>query len=320
MRATRICAIAAIASILTGSVSADSIYISSFNSDAVYKVDATTGVLQQTISAPGLLVSPSGLALSPDGSKLYVSGTNSSNADVYVFDAGSGSLINQFSSSLTGGRGLALSADGSTLYQSGLGSDTIEVYNTTTGAGSLGTSGLNNPQGLALTADGNSLFVANSGANNVREFAIHAGGTNRTLNAPASFYSPSDVVLSPGGSTLYVSTFGDSSTTNNQILRYDVATGNFLGSWTISGPAGDLYGLAITPDGSKLYVADTFNDLIYTVNTATGVSSSFSTTAPIDGPAFILYAPTAVPEPSSLVLCGIGAALGLGAVLRRRAD
>ncbi|HEU5117606.1 MAG TPA: beta-propeller fold lactonase family protein, partial [Isosphaeraceae bacterium] len=88
---------------LPGAAWADSLYISSFNNNAVYKVDATTGALQQTISAPNFLVSPSGLALSPDGSRLYVSGTNSSNADVYVFDPASGSLVTQFSSSLTGG-------------------------------------------------------------------------------------------------------------------------------------------------------------------------------------------------------------------------
>ncbi|HEU5117737.1 MAG TPA: beta-propeller fold lactonase family protein, partial [Isosphaeraceae bacterium] len=103
MRTRYFSALVALVLGLPGAAWADSLYISSFNNNAVYKVDATTGALQQTISAPSFLVSPSGLALSPDGSRLYVSGTNSSNADVYVFDPASGSLVTQFSSSLTGG-------------------------------------------------------------------------------------------------------------------------------------------------------------------------------------------------------------------------
>jgi DNA-binding beta-propeller fold protein YncE len=309
----------ALATIAARPACADSLFVSSFGNDTVYRLDAQTGAVLQTFNDPLFLDSPTGLALSPDGSILYVGATNSSNADVYTFDVATGARTGAFNSSLTGARGLALSGDGATLYVAGIGSDNVMAFDTATGSPSLALSGgLNNPQGILLAPDGGSLFIANSNANDVLRRALPGGSTLQTYPAPASFYAPSDVALSPDGSTLYVSTFGDSAATNNQVLRYEVASGNYLGSWTLPAPDGDLYGLAITPDGSSLFVTDVFNSRILRVDTSDGSATIFSTPAALNNPAFLLYVPTSVPEPGSLALIGMGLAVGLGAAYRRR--
>lgn len=297
------------------------LYVSSFGNDRVYQLDSDTGSVLMTYSDAGFLDSPTGLALSPDGNILYVGATNASNSDVVLFNTATGARITQYSSSLTGARGLALSGDGSALYVAGIGTDNVVRFNTANGSPSAVVTGsLSNPQGLQLAPDGNSLFIANSGGNNTLRKSVTTGATLTTYAAPGSFYSPSDVELSPDGSTLYVSTFGDSSATNNKILRYNAATGSFLGSWTVAGPEGDLYGLALNTAGSTLFVSDVFNNQIYTVDTATGVSSPFNTTAALSNPAFLVFSPTpaAVPEPSSLALLSLCGAFGAGAAWRGR--
>ena len=286
--------------------SADFIWISSFSNDRVYKVDAATGATLMTISA-SVLDSPSGLALSPDRSTLYVSATNSSAADVYMFNTSTGANTGSLSSSFSSVRGLALEGNGTFLYVSSLDSDRLFVFNTSTGSNNPSVQNLNNPQGLTLAPDEGSIFIANSGGNNVIQASLPANAIIRTFTAPAQFYSPSDVILSPDGSTLYVSTFGNSTETNNQILRYNVSSGAYLGEWAVPAPAGDMYGMTLNSDGSTLYVADVFNSRILRIDTATGVASAFTTDAVLSNPAFLLYDP--VPEPSAalLALCGVAA-------------
>jgi DNA-binding beta-propeller fold protein YncE len=298
---------------------ADELFVSSFSNDRVYQLNASTGAIIRTYTALGNLDSPTGLALSPDRSILYVGGTNASNSDVYLFNTSTGALITSYATNLlVGARGLSLNAAGTTLYVSGIGTDNIVSFNTTTGAATvLPTATLTNPQGIRVSPGGNSLYVANSGGNNSREVSLATGATIRTFTAPGSFYSPSDVTTSVDGSTLFVSTFGDSAATNNQILRY-AATGTYLGSFTVSGPEGDMYGMALNTTGSTLFVADVFNSTIRTIDTASGTSGTFATEAVLSAPAFMLYVPTAVPEPTTIGLIGISLAGACYLVWRRQ--
>jgi len=306
-----------------GSARADYLFVSDFNADTVYLIDVDDGSTVREFSDPLFLFSPTGLALSPDGETLYVGATNASNADVYRFSTATGQRTGQYISSLTGARGLALSNDGATLYVSGIGTDEVITFNTSTGTPTAAiTSGLSNPQGIHLAPDGNSLFIANSSANNAVQRGLPGGSLVQQFNPPGSFYAPSDVLLSPDASTLYVSTFGDSAATNNQLLRFDASTGSFLGSWTVPDPDGDLYGMAISPDGSRLFVSDIFNGRIFQVDTATGVADPFQTSDALSAPAFLLYVPdgviSSVPEPSTFAMTGAGLVVISGLLWRRR--
>lgn len=212
----------------------------------------------------------------------------------------------------------------STLYVSGINTDNIVAFNTSDGSSSVyfPSGSLNNPFGLDLSPGDDSIYIADSGNNQVIESALPIPSVIETFAAPnGDPYQPIDVLLAPDGSELYVSTFGTTPSTDNQILRYDPTDGSFIGSWTIAGPAGDLAGLAITPDGSTLFVADNLNNLIYQLDTSTGISSVFNTVDTIEDPGFLLYVSeinaSGVPEPGSLILLGLSS-LGLGLHARRR--
>jgi sugar lactone lactonase YvrE len=99
---------------------------------------------------------------------------------------------------------------------------------------------------------------------------IDAGGTS------ARFFMPYALVLDGSGSTMYVA-----DRSNDKVRSIVVQTGAVStlagsgSSGSADGPGGVASffkpsGLAITPDGSMLYVCDSWNSKIRSVSTATG--------------------------------------------------
>ena len=151
----------------------------------------------------------------------------------------------------------------------------------------------NNPEGLAISPDGKTLFIADSRNNRIRKMDLASNsvstvagrsfpGSNDGVGTGAGFYAPKGIAITPDGKTLYVSDSG-----NNMIRKIDLATGNVS---TVAGKGALSYGsddgigvaasfreprgLAITPDGSTLYVADTYNNLVRKIVLATNAVST----------------------------------------------
>lgn len=224
---------------------------------------------------------------------------NSSGVAGFSGDGGSAvfAQIDQPSAIAVDGAGNIIFAD--------TGNNAIREINAVTGkistiAGTLGGAGYNgdghaatsallfSPQGLAFDANGN-LYIADTGNNCIRELTAAnqsimtiAGNGNegfsgdRAAAISAQFDQPWGVTVAVSGN-LYVADFG-----NNRIRKVDVATGivttvagNGTGSYTgdggpatgatLNGPAG-----VVTDAAGNLYIADSENNAIRKVNTATG--------------------------------------------------
>lgn len=153
----------------------------------------------------------------------------------------------------------------------------------------------NNPEGLAISPDGKTLYVADSRNNRIRKIDLatkavttlaghsFASG-NDGIGDRAGFAQPRGLAISPDGKTLYI---GDSG--NNMIRKMDLTT---LQVTTLAGQGAlvpghadgvgtqatflEPRGLAVSPDGQILYIADTRNHLIRKLVLATNSVSTLA--------------------------------------------
>ena len=154
----------------------------------------------------------------------------------------------------------------------------------------------NTPRGIAT--DGRNLYVADSNNNTIRKIVIASGqvstvagspgvrGATNATGAAARFYTPRGVTTD--GSNLYVA---DSN--NHLIRRVMLATGAVSTVAGIPGVHGRTDGVGsaasfylpygITMHGARLYVADTCNNTIRSIDLASGAVSTLAGTAGQNG-------------------------------------
>lgn len=124
------------------------------------------------------------------------------------------------------------------------------------------------PTGLALGAD-DTLYVSDALGNRIVAIADAAkrttsAGTGRTVTKDGLLQRPLALVMTPAGHLL------TSNAQNGQVVEIDPASGKQLyAQWVDTNQAqsppgsGDLFGLALTPDGKRFYyVEDDMNTLV----------------------------------------------------------
>jgi DNA-binding beta-propeller fold protein YncE len=115
------------------------------------------------------------------------------------------------------------------------------------------------PTGVTVSRDGRSVYVANRRSDDVSQYDVGSGG-RLSPKSPATVPAApitGNVVVSPDGRSVYV-TGSNAGGTLGRISQYDVGSG---GKLSPKNPAtvddsGFPYGLAVSPDGGSVYVAD----------------------------------------------------------------
>ncbi|EOD28686.1 hypothetical protein EMIHUDRAFT_49339, partial [Emiliania huxleyi CCMP1516] len=143
------------------------------------------------------------------------------------------------------------------------------------------------PGGISISPDGGALYVEDSSNHKIRRVEVATGavttlagsgeaGDTDGVGDAAEFYYPGGICISPDGGVLFVA-----DVDNHKIRRVEVATGavtTLAGSGTVGsadgvGDAAEFdspYGVAISPDGGAVFVADHDNHKIRRVEVATG--------------------------------------------------
>jgi YVTN family beta-propeller protein len=222
-------------------VAAGNAFIPNFGDGTLSVVDTTTNTVTATIG--GLGTGPEGVAFTPDGTKLLVTaragvGTGSSNGALEIIDTATNTVTAEVPVAVNP-VGIVVSPDSRTAYF---------VSDVFTGPPNLMARPSDNPP------------------TNLDLFDI-ATQTVTTMIAidPSSGAVPFDLAISPDGSTLFIVTANGTEQGTLQIV--DPAAGTVLKSIPLgNGPAG----IAVTPNGSQVYVANQVDNTVSVVSTAAG--------------------------------------------------
>src|SRR5580692_2750584 len=278
------------------------VVLSGWREQGVQVVDVKTRKVTQTLLQDGAFY---GAAFSPDGHRLCVSGGNTDMLFVYAWKDGAATLENKFdlakakTADGTGTSypaGLAFSPNGKFVYVAENVGDRLAVVNAATGEIAQRFSTDHYPYGVALTANGQ-LFVSAWGASTVSQFRVLADGSLAYLGRIEVGRHPS--ALAVQGTRLYVTLAGSDrvavvDTKLRKVARYlhDAAPG--------APPEGSTpNAVALTPDGTRLLVAEADNNAVAVFDVVTG---KLLGRVPTD------WYPTAVAEDNGelLVLSGKG--------------
>jgi YVTN family beta-propeller protein len=181
--------------------------------------------------------------------------------------------------------GVAVAPTGSVVYVTNFLADTVSVIDTATNMVVATIPVGTTPLGVAVTADNSRVYVVNLGVNSNAPGTVSVidTATNTVVNTYTVGHSPYGVAVAPTGETGYV-TSGD----NNSV--YLIPTNIVAGNVII--PVGlDPAGIAVTSDGSKVYVANQGSSDVSVIDTATNKVTATVTDSSFSDPIGIAVTP-----------------------------
>ena len=225
------------------------------NTQGIVVVATATNTVQTSISLPAG-ASANGVAISPDGDFGYIASASGA-PSVYQFDANTNALVGPPIALPAGDyvrTGMALSGDGAYLYVSNAATGTVSVIDTTTNTllpDSITVGG--SPGAMAVSPDGQYLIVTQVPNNNPNSVSVIDTTTNTVTTQITVGNGPAGVAFNPvaSASRAYV-------TNSNDSTMSIIDTQNWTVISTVPTGAGgdDTLGVAITPDGANVYLAN----------------------------------------------------------------
>ena len=227
----------------------------------VSAIDTNTNTVIRTSArlVPSSEFYPGNLAVSRDGTGLYVA--NWLEGKIVVVDTGTLTPVGQPIVVPTGADVMTVSPDGRRLYIAHSGAQTMSVVDTATRTVTATIPvGSYDVTGMAINADGRLLYVADGYNNRVQvvDTVNNAVVGSITLGPPSHNSTPAGIALSSDGRWAYVTNRDNSTvsvidTTSRTVVGPPIVVGvpRYLAG-TVHWPTA----IAVSPNGSRIYVAD----------------------------------------------------------------
>ena len=228
------------------------------SSNNISVIDVATNAIRTTIP----VISPYGICLSPDGSKLYLSVLGAS--DVLVINTSTNAVIATIPVAPSPA-GITISPDGSRIYVSNGDSNSVTVISTATNAVTATIPVGTNPTGISVSPDGALVYVANEQSNSVSVISTASNAIIATVN----------------------------------VGQYPVCLGNFVTGGTGCTGAPVTFTITVNPLSITPFIAATGSDTSLTAVYGTASSSSTFTVSGRNLTAGILFAAPAGYEVST---------------------
>ena len=242
--------------------------------------------------------------INEDGTSLMLVGQQGVDVNRYslstAWDVSTMSYVENFSVSSedTSPEGLFFKSDGSKMYYCGANSDTIYQYSTVASSWtdpdlanasydsvSFSVSGQEvNPLGLFFKPDGEKAYIIGYSNDAVYQYSLStawdvssASYESKSLSVSAKETVPRDFWFKPDGTEVYV--VGTSSNSVHQYslsTAWDVSSGTFTQSFSVSSQSSFTRGLTFKPDGTKMFTLDSSSDnsFQYSLSTAWDISTA----------------------------------------------
>ena len=253
------------------------VYVANSGSNNVYVIDTVTNKVIDTAYVGSC---PLGVAVNPDGTKVYV--TNSASNTISVIDT----ATNDVTATVNVGNipaGIAVAPDGKKVYVENFGKNpdyngTISVIDTATNNVTDTVKVESAPQGIAVSPDGTKVYVVNSNKYPYYKGTISVIDTatndvTETINIGSC---PQGIAVNPNGTRVYVAIDNPgvySHTVNVDVTSHigavnviDTATNEVIETVNVESTP---KGIAVTPDGNKVYVVNYGSNTTSVINTAT---------------------------------------------------
>ncbi len=263
-------------------------YVANYSDDTMSVIDLSTNKVVKTIPAavaatstaaatPGIGVAPLGVAMNSAGTRVYV--VNYGNASDFS-TAGTVSVVDTDQSSTTLNTVIAtfnvgvhpeliaLNPNGGTAYVANSVGNSVSAIDLTANKETTKISVPGVPIGVAYTPDGKTAYVTLADKSRVAVIDT-ATNTVSSTTIPLSYSNPAGIVVNAAGTFAYVAGYGLGEAAPAQagaVSVIDLSKNAEVATVPVDfGPIG----LALTPDGSTLYVSNYISGTVSVIDTAT---------------------------------------------------
>ena len=286
------------------------LYVANYGDNTVSVIDAATNSVIATVTVGTAFpcngeCGPSGLTVAPDGSRVYVTDSgfqpafNADGSIAYYFPETTVSVIDTATYTVTNtievGQlpvSVVVSPDGKRVYVGYPGGPTpVRVIDTDTNTVISETTNLWGSSALAVSPDGKHVYVAGLHQYDAVSVIDTTSNTVEPLASLPGGASASAIAISPDGTRLYV-TSQDWTSSSSSLSVLDAADGAVIATIPLSTHSDDgqpSQGVAVSPDGKRVYVVDPSTDSVLEVDTATNTVTG---SIPVgDGPQAVVVSP-----------------------------